>query len=91
MSSSSSSFCDVFVENGGGVLRQHHGAAAPGARVLQGRVLRQEVPLLPQSEFNLYVLDLSSNISFFYIRTKSHLPPESFSLMLSDINSLKDG
>ncbi|KAM7421851.1 hypothetical protein PAMA_010079 [Pampus argenteus] len=36
-------------ENGGSILRQHYGAAASGARVLQGRVLRQEVPLLPQN------------------------------------------
>lgn len=38
------------IENGGSILRSHHGAAASGAWVLQGGILWQEIPLLPQSE-----------------------------------------
>lgn len=37
-------------EDGSQLLRQHHGAAAPGARVLPRRLLRPEVPLLPPGE-----------------------------------------
>ena len=39
-----------FTENGGQLLRQHHGAAAPGARVLPGRILWPEVSFLPSGE-----------------------------------------
>lgn len=46
------SFC---TENGGGVLWQHHGAAATRAGVLQGGILWSEISLLPQGELLQYL------------------------------------
>lgn len=40
----------LITENGSQLLRQHHGAAAAGARVLPGRLLRPEVSVLPPGE-----------------------------------------
>lgn len=49
-------FWSVAAENGSSILRQYHGAAASGAWVFQGGILRQEVSFLPQSEYEIILM-----------------------------------